>query len=88
MTTTEQTEAIRTQVRAYLTEELATPVADDLNIFGAGLANSLFTIQLVTYVERAFGVQVGTDELDEVHFCSVDAITAFVAAKPSRSAAA
>ena len=79
--TTEQPDSIREGVRQYLAGHLGRQVPDDENIFAVGLVNSLFAVQLVTDVERQFGVVVETDELDLRNFCSVDAITAYLAGK-------
>ena len=81
MSSTASQDTIRQQVRGYLAENLARPVADDEDIFAAGLLNSLLMVQLVVFVESAFELTVRTDELDRANFCSADAITAFVAAK-------
>ncbi len=80
--TTEQPDSIRDEVRRYLAGHLDRQVSDDVDIFAVGLVNSLFAMQLVTYVERRFGVVVETDELEDLrNFCSVDAITDYVAGK-------
>ncbi|MFC1421551.1 acyl carrier protein [Streptacidiphilus cavernicola] len=75
------TTPVRDQTRAYLSASLGHPVSDDQDVFAAGLANSLFAAQLVLFVEDRFAVTVEDDELEIASFCSVDAITAFVARK-------
>ncbi|MEZ0069284.1 methoxymalonate biosynthesis acyl carrier protein [Streptacidiphilus sp. MAP12-20] len=74
-------EDIREQARAYLASSLGQPVSDHLDVFAAGLANSLFAAQLVLFVEDRFAVTVEDDELEIASFASVDAVTAFVAGK-------
>lgn len=54
---------------------------DDENLFESGIVNSLFAIQLTTFVEKAFGIEVGMDDLEMENFSSLDAATAFVQRK-------
>jgi methoxymalonate biosynthesis acyl carrier protein len=54
---------------------------DDDNLFASGIVNSLFAVQLMTFLERAFVIELGVDDLDIEHFKSVDATTAFVMKK-------
>ncbi|MFD9903983.1 phosphopantetheine-binding protein [Streptomyces sp. NPDC059063] len=76
-------ERIRERTREYLRTSLARTIADDEDIFAAGLVNSLFAAQLVLFVEDGFGITVENDELEIAHFSSVDAVTAFVTRKTS-----
>ena len=54
---------------------------DDDNLFASGIVNSLFAVQLMTFLERTFVIELGMDDLDIEHFKSVDATTAFVMRK-------
>ena len=54
---------------------------DDEDIFATGYVNSMFAMQLVTFVEQTFGIQVESNDLELDNFRSVDAIGAFVARK-------
>lgn len=58
----------------------------DEDIFAAGYVNSLFALQLVTFVEKAFNLQVEDDDLDIANFRSVAAIDLFVQRKTGTSA--
>ncbi|AUG75706.1 D-alanyl carrier protein [Kitasatospora sp. MMS16-BH015] len=87
MTTVLGPDEIRERTRAYLSSSLARQLADDEDIFAAGLVNSLFAAQLVTFVEERFGITVENDELELAHFSSVDAVTAFVSAKTASGGA-
>jgi methoxymalonate biosynthesis acyl carrier protein len=53
-------------------------VDDDEDLFDAGFANSLFTVQLVMWLERTFGrpVQLSVSSRDD--FRSISSISAFV----------
>src|SRR5690606_13336024 len=56
---------VKETVRAFI--ERATPAAeleDDLDLFETGLVNSLFAVQLVTFIEKTFAIEVGMDDLD------------------------
>ena len=54
--------------------------ADD-NLFETGIINSLFAIQLMTFIEKSFGVEVTMDDLDIENFKSINATTSFVMKK-------
>ena len=51
------------------------------DLFELGIANSLFAIQLMTFIEKTFALQVETEDLDIDNFRSVSASTAFVMRK-------
>jgi acyl carrier protein len=53
-------------------------VSDGEDIFASGFVNSMFAMQLVQFVETAFGIVCESDDLELDNFRSVDAITAFV----------
>ena len=57
---------------------------DDANLFEAGIANSLFAVQLLTFVEKTFAIEVGMDDLDIENFKSVNATAAFVQRRNGR----
>ena len=57
---------------------------DDDNLFESGIANSLFAVQLMTFVEKTFAIEVGMDDLDIENFKSLNATTAFVLKKTGR----
>lgn len=58
-------------------------LAEHEDIFALGFVNSLLAMQLVTFVEKEFGVSVADDDLDLDNFRSVERIDAFVARKLS-----
>ncbi len=58
-----------------------TGLAYDMDIFEEGLVNSLFAIELMTYLEKEFSIKITMDDLDMSHFKSVDSIAAFVVNK-------
>ena len=73
---------VRTQVREFLAQHLRNmDVEDDEDLFGSGLVNSLFAMQLLLFVESRFGLQIANEDLDIRNFHSVDAITALIESK-------
>ena len=57
---------------------------DDDNLFESGIVNSLFAVQLMTFIERTFAIEVGMDDLDIENFKSLNATAAFVLKKNGR----
>ncbi|HEY3757279.1 MAG TPA: phosphopantetheine-binding protein [Opitutaceae bacterium] len=62
-------------------------VKDDDNLFAAGIVNSLFAVQLTTFVETRFGLELGMEDLDIENFKSIAATAAFVARKAAAAPA-
>ncbi|HCF52021.1 MAG TPA: acyl carrier protein, partial [Bacillus sp. (in: Bacteria)] len=51
---------------------------DDTEIFEEGLVNSLFAIQLMTFLEKEFAIKVTMDDLDMDNYKSVNSIGNFI----------
>ena len=60
---------------------------DDDNLFESGIVNSLFAVQLMTFIEKTFAIEVEMDDLDIENFKSLNATTAFVVRKNGRRVA-
>ena len=71
-------EAVRSFIQSSINIE---GLSNDENLFESGIVNSLFAVQLMTFIERTFDIEVGTDDLDIENFKSIDATAAFVAKK-------
>ena len=56
-------------------------VADEDNVFEKGLVNSLFAMQLVSFVEKEFDIAIDDDELDIENFKSIETLAGLVATK-------
>lgn len=56
-------------------------VQDGDNIFEKGLVNSLFAMQLVTFIEKEFDISILNQELDIENFKSINAICSLVQSK-------
>lgn len=75
-------------IRRFILNSVAlADLDDDANLFDAGIANSLFAIQLLSFVERTFAIEVGSDDLDIDNFKSVNATAAFVLRRNGRLSA-
>lgn len=72
---------VRTRIRRYLDQAIAGEFQDDDDIFVLGVVDSLFALQLVTFVESEFSITVERDDLDIDNFCSVASLTHFVLGK-------
>ncbi|MGE5632107.1 MAG: acyl carrier protein [Caulobacteraceae bacterium] len=55
-----------------------TQIDNDMRIFESGLVNSLFAIELMTFLEKSFGIKIRIDDLDMENFQSVNLIVKFV----------
>src|SRR6185503_5519468 len=73
---------IKETVRSFILSSINLPdLKDDDNLFESGIVNSLFAVQLMTFIEGTFALEVGMDDLDIENFKSLNATTAFVLKK-------
>ncbi len=80
--TTPDPKHVKESVRSFINSSInIDALGDDENLFETGIVNSLFAVQLMTYVERTFAIEIGMDDLDIENFKSVSATTAFVLRK-------
>jgi len=76
---TENAKSPKDVIRDYIVENVNTPdIDDDLDIFERGMVNSLFAIELMTFLEKSFQIKVTMDDLDMENFKSVNAVGRFV----------
>jgi acyl carrier protein len=54
---------------------------DDTDIFGGGLVNSLFAMQLITYLEKEFAITIENKDLKLDNFRTICAIDNLIAEK-------
>jgi methoxymalonate biosynthesis acyl carrier protein len=71
----EQINTIRDFVHANLNGAV---IADDEDIFASGYVNSLFVVQLVMFVEQAFGLRIAGDDLDIRNLATIEDIDRLV----------
>jgi methoxymalonate biosynthesis acyl carrier protein len=75
-------------IRSYILENINVPALDDdFDIFEAGIVNSLFAIELMTFLEKSFSIKVTMDDLDMQNFKSVNAASQFVQRKKEAAGA-
>ena len=88
MNTTDETE-IRAKIRAFILASIHLPdLTDDDNLFESGIVNSLFAVELMTFLEKTFGIEVTPDDLEIANFQSIDASADFVVRKRAQPSAA
>lgn len=76
---------VKATIRGFITSAVSLPNLDDeADLFESGIVNSLFAVQLMTFVEKTFAIEVGMDDLDMENFKSVKATAAFVMRKDGR----
>jgi acyl carrier protein len=82
---TENERGIKDTVKRFILSSISIAnLDDDDNLFESGIVNSLFAVQLMTFIEKTFAIEVGMDDLDIENFKSLNATTAFVLKKTGR----
>jgi len=74
---------IRQDLRQFIESKAITKrekldFGDEDNFFALGIVSSLFAMQLVTYIEKAYHVTFEDDDLDLSNFRSIETIVRFV----------
>lgn len=73
---------IREKVRGFLGRYIGDKEFSDTdNIFEGGLVNSLFTMQLVMYIEKEFGITLENEDLELEKFKDVNSIVGLIQEK-------
>ena len=81
-TTAGQESGVKETVRRFILSSInVVDLKDDDLLFESGLVNSLFAVQLMTFIEKTFAIEVGMDDLDIENFKSLNAAAAFVVRK-------
>ena len=84
----QETNGVKEAVRGFILGSInIAHLGDDDNLFETGVVNSLFAVQLMTFIEKTFAVEVGMDDLDIENFKSLSAAAAFVERKNGSHAA-
>jgi acyl carrier protein len=75
-------ESLRSEIRDFIaTAFKGRLLEDEEDIFATGFVNSLFAMELVTFIEKTFGITVESEDLDLDNFRSVERLAGFVARK-------
>jgi methoxymalonate biosynthesis acyl carrier protein len=73
---------IKETVKRFILNSInITHLDDDDDLFESGIVNSLFAVQLMTFIEKTFAIEVEMDDLDIENFKSLNATAAFVLKK-------
>ena len=80
---------IRAQIREFILSTIQIPdLTDDDNLFESGIVNSLFAVELMTFLEKTFGIEVTPDDLDITNFQSIASAAGLRRAQNTASQAA
>ncbi|MFD1935539.1 MULTISPECIES: acyl carrier protein [Nonomuraea] len=74
-------QAIDVEIQGFLESALGQAITPDEDYFAKGIADSLFALELVTFLEHRFGFEIGVDDLSLDHFRTVSDVAAFVRKK-------
>jgi acyl carrier protein len=74
---------IKETVKKFFQQRLGQDVdfGYDDDIFKLGLANSLFALELVVYLEKTFNIRIENEDLDLANFNAVNRIEQFIKRK-------
>ena len=79
---TETTLSPKETIRNFILDSINIPdLNDDDNLFESGIVNSLFAVQLMTFLEKSFDIEVTMDDLSMDNFESINATSSFVQKK-------
>ena len=83
----ETVQSTKRTIRSFILDSINLPdLKDDDNLFESGIVNSLFAVQLMTFLERSFNIEVTMDDLSMDNFQSVSATSMFVDRKQNNKA--
>ena len=83
---TQSIQSTRDTIKNFILESINIPnLQDDDNLFESGIVNSLFAIQLMTFLEKTFNIEVTMDDLSMDNFESVNAASLFVERKLNKN---
>ena len=84
----QETNGVKEAVRGFILGSInIAHLGDDDNLFETGVVNSLFAVQLMTFIEKTFAIEVAMEDLDIENFKSLSAAAAFVERKNGSHAA-
>jgi len=79
---------IKHALRGFILRSVRVPsLGDDQDLFDSGIVNSLFAVQLMTFVEKTFAIEVAMEDLEIDNFRSLNATAGFVLRKSGLHAA-
>jgi len=76
------TTEIASRIQAFFRQRFRNyEFGEDEDIFGTGLVNSLAAMQLVLFVEKEFGIEIGDEDLSLENFRTIRAIEQLINSK-------
>jgi methoxymalonate biosynthesis acyl carrier protein len=79
---------VRQAIKSFIFASVNVPgLGDEEDLFESGIVNSLFAVQLMTYLEKTFDIEVTADDIDIDNLKSISACAAFVIRKKGLIAA-
>lgn len=76
---------IKATVRDFISKYLkADAIDDDTNLFQTGTVNSLFSIQLINFLEKEFDISIENEDIVLENFSSINKIDAFIVSKKEK----
>lgn len=81
--------SVQEQIRMFIAENfLFNPngfdLSDDASFLDEGVVDSTGTLELVMFVEEAFGISVGDNEIEPENFDSVNKLAAYIGRKGNK----
>lgn len=58
-------------------------IKDDEDMFSLGFVNSLFSMQLVMFLEKEFNIKIDNQDLDMENFKTINSVVHFISKKSS-----
>lgn len=74
----ETKEKVRVFLRRFFRKH---EISDDEDIFSLGFVNSLFSMQLIMFLEKEFSFTIGNEDMDMKNFRSINSIVKFIQRK-------
>ena len=71
-------ETVSRELCAFLQDALRQPVQVDDDIFATGMANSLFALEMIVYIEERYSLKLENEDLTRDNFRSAQAMSQLV----------
>jgi methoxymalonate biosynthesis acyl carrier protein len=81
------TDVVIDEISSFVAEQTGTRPEVDQDLFATGLANSMFAMQLVVFLEQAYSVTVAGPDLQLSNFLTVKSMAALAGRLQAESAA-
>lgn len=69
---------VQRRIRDFIEERIKTNIVVDKDLFESGLVNSMFAMELIVHLERAFGIAIVGEDLKLDNFRTVERMTSLV----------